>query len=232
MLDRGALVTTVTVDFFDCRQSSEQERLNPSYIGSHRASNMRSRVMEIIGGIAIALVVVGMVSSYLLVKFLMVALPGFGDSVYREASKGPYDMPVLIRMTIFTLILVVVVYFFLWTAHYFLTRMSFLKRMSFNEVLYGAFQFTNHHVLFNLLAVALLLYSLVLNMWVTAIHAVTHYSLSSIDVLAPEIPEDTRLRLKVDFYCMRNADDFYYFQRKLQVLSKERNVTLPDFDLL
>jgi len=193
---------------------------------------MRSRVLEIIGGIAVALVVLGMVSSYMLVKFLMVALPGFGDSVFREASKGPYEMHALIRVTILALILVVVVYFFLWTAHYFLTRMSFLKRMSFNEVLCRAFQFTSHHVLFNLLAVALLLGSLVLNMWVTAIHAVTHYSLSSIEVLAPEIPEDTRLRLKVDFYCMRNADDFHYFQRKLRVLSEARNVTLPDFDLL
>ncbi|MCH7803571.1 MAG: hypothetical protein IH937_05770 [Acidobacteria bacterium] len=193
---------------------------------------MRSRVLEIIGGIAIAFVVVGMVSSYLLVKFLMVALPGFGDSVYREASKGPYDMHALIRITIVALILIVVVYFVLWIAHYSLTRMSFLKRMSFNEALYGAFRVTGHHVLFNLLAVALLLCSLVLNMWVTAIHAVTHYSLSSIEVLAPEIPEDTRLRLRVDFYCMRNADDFHYFQRKLRVLSKAMNVTLPDFDLL
>jgi len=193
---------------------------------------MRSRVLEIIGGIAVALVVLGMVSSYMLVKFLMVALPGFGDSVFREASKGPYEMHALIRVTILALILVVVVYFFLWTAHYFLTRMSFLKRMRFNEVLCRAFQFTSHHVLFNLLAVALLLGSLVLNMWVTAIHAVTHYSLSSIEVLAPEIPENTRLRLKVDFYCMRNADDFHYFQRKLRVLSEARNVTLPDFDLL
>ncbi len=193
---------------------------------------MRSRVLEVIGGIAVALVLVGMVSSYLLVKFLMVAVPGFGDSVYREASKGPYDMHALIRMTIFALILVVVIYFFLWTAHYFLTRMSFLERIGFNEALYRAFQFTSHHVLFNLLAVALLLGSLVLNMWVTAIHAVTHYSLSAIEVLAPEIPEDTRLRLKVDFYCMRNADDFHYFQRKLRVLSEASNVTLPDFDLL
>ena len=193
---------------------------------------MRSRVLEIIGGVAIALVVVGMVSSYLLVNFLMVVLPGFGDSVYREASKGPYDMHALIRMTIFALMMVVVVYFILWAAHYFLTRMSFLKRMSFNEALYGAFQVTGHHVVFNLLAVVLLLCSLVLNMWVTAIHAVTHYSLSSIEALSPEIPENTRLRLKVDFYCMRNADDFHYFQRKLQVLSKARNVTLPDFDLL
>ena len=193
---------------------------------------MRSRVLEIIGGIAVALVVVGMVSSYLLVKFLMVALPGFGDSVYREASKGPYDMHALIRMTIFALILVVVVYFLLWTAHYSLTRMSFLKRMGFNEALYRAFQFTSHHVVFNLLAVALLLGSLVLNMWVTAIHAVTYYSLSSIEVLAPEIPENTRLRLKVDFYCIRNADDFHYFQRKLRSLSEARNVTLPDFELL
>ncbi len=193
---------------------------------------MRSRVLEVIGGIAVALVVVGMVSSYLLVRLLMVALPGFGDSVYREASKGPYDMHAVIRMTIVTLILVVVVYFFLWAVHYFLRRMSFLKRMSFNEALYKAFQFTGHPVLFNLLAVTVLLGSLVLNMWVTAIHAVTYYSLSSIEILAPEIPEDTRLRLKVDFYCMRNADDFQDFQRKLRVLSKARQVTLPDFDLL
>ncbi len=69
-------------------------------------------------------------------------------------------------------------------------------------------------------------------MWVTAIHAVTNYSLSSSEVLASEIPENTRLRLKVDFYCIRNADDFHYFQRKLRVLSEARNVTLPNFDLL
>jgi len=161
---------------------------------------MRSRVLEVIGGIAVALVLVGMGSSYLLAKFLMVALPGFGDSVYREASTSPYDMHALIRITIFTLILIVVVYFFLWTAHYFLSRTSFLKRMSFNEVLRTAFQCASHHALFNLLAIALLLGSLVLNMWVTAIHAVTHYSLSSIEILAPEIPEDTRLRLRVDFF--------------------------------
>ena len=193
---------------------------------------MRSRALEVIGGIAVALVLVGMVSSYLLVRFLMVAMPGFGDSVYREASKGPYDMHALIRITIFALILIVVVYFFLWSAHYFLTRMSFLKRMSFNEILHRVFQFAGHHVLFNLLAITLLLGSLVLNMWVTAIHAVTHYSLSSIEILAPEIPEDPRLRLRVDFFCMRNADDFYDFQRKLRVLSEARNVTLPDFSLL
>ncbi len=193
---------------------------------------MRSRVLEVIGGIAVSLVLVGMVSSYLLVKLLMVTLPGFKDSVYREASKGPYDMHALIRITIFSLMLVVVVYFFLWTGHYFLTRMSFLKRMSFNEVLHRTFQFASHHVLFNLLAVVLLLGSLVLNMWVTAIHSVTYYSLSSIEMLAPEIPEDTRLRLKVDFFCMRNADDFDHFQRKLRVLSEASNVTLPDFGLL
>ena len=193
---------------------------------------MQSKVLEVIGGIAVALVLVGMVSSYLLVKFLMVTLPGFGDSVYREASKGPYDMHALIRMTISTLILVVVVYFVLWTAHYFLTRMSFLERIRFSEVLYRASQFVSQHVLFNLLAVALLLGSLVLNMWVTAIHAVTYYSLSSIEILASEIPEDTRLRLKVDFRRMKNADDFHHFQRKLRVLSEARNVTLPDFDLL
>ena len=94
---------------------------------------MRSRVLEIIGGMTIALVVVGMVSSYLLVSFLMVVLPGFGDSVIREASKGPYGMHSLIRMTIFALMMVVVVYLILWAAHYFLTRMSFLKRMSFKR---------------------------------------------------------------------------------------------------
>ena len=219
-------VTSITVGFSENCQSSGKA------IGSTLSINIRSRVLEVIGGIAIALVVVGMVSSYLLVKLLMVALPGFGDSVYREASKGPYDMHAVIRMTILTLILVVVVYFFLWAVHYFLRRMSFLKRMSFNEALYRAFQFTSRPILFNLLAVTLLLGSLGLNMWVTAIHAVTYYSLSSIEILAPEIPEDTRLRLKVDFYCIRNADDFQDFQRKLRVLSEAREVTLPDFDLL
>ena len=69
-------------------------------------------------------------------------------------------------------------------------------------------------------------------MWVIGINAVTMYSLSSIEMLAREIPEHTRLRLRLDFFCMRNADDFDLFHEKLRVLSREVNVPLSDFDLL
>ncbi len=71
-----------------------------------------------------------------------------------------------------------------------------------------------------------------INMWVIGIDAVSTYSLSSIEILAPEIPEHTRLRLRLDFFCMRHADDFDLFHKRLRVLSREVNVPLSDFDLL
>ena len=72
---------------------------------------------------------------------------------------------------------------------------------------------------------------MILNMWVVVIQSVTLYSLGSIELLASEIPLDTRLRLRVDFFCMRNADDFDLLHQKLLVLSRALNVSLPDFDL-
>ena len=128
--------------------------------------------------------------------------------------------------TIITLIVVVAVYVFLWSARY------LLKRAGFKKALTELFQCTRHHTLFNVLALSALFATLVLNIWVTAINTVTLYSLSSIEILAPEIPEHTRLRLRLDFFCMRNADDFYLFHEKLLALSKEMNVPLLDFDLL
>ena len=132
----------------------------------------------------------------------------------------------LIYTTIFTRIVVVAVYVFLWSAR------DLLKRAGSRKALTELIQCTRHHTLFNVLALSAQFASLALNTWVTAINTVTLYSLSSIEILAPEIPEHTRLRLRLDFFCMRNADDFYLFHEKLLALSKEMNVPLLDFDLL
>ena len=188
--------------------------------------NIPARALEVIGCIAGSFVLVGIASSYLLAKILMMVLPGFRDSVYREASTGSYEVHSLIYTTIFTLIVVVAVYVFLWSARCLLKRTG--SRKALNELI----QCTRHHTLVNGLALSVLFASLALNTWVTAINTVTMYSLSSIEILAPEIPEHTRLRLRLDFFCMRNADDFYLFHEKLLALSKEMNVPLSDVDLL
>jgi len=182
--------------------------------------------LEVIVGVVVLLVLVGIASSYFLAKILTVILPGFRDSVYREASTGSYELHSLIYITIVTLIVVVAVYVLLWSALY------HLKRTGFRAVLNELFQCTSHHALFNVLALSALFASLVLNTWVTAVNNVTTYSLSSIEILAPEIPEHTRLRLRLDFFCLRNADDFWLFHEKLLALSKEMNVPLSDLDLL
>jgi len=192
---------------------------------------MQSRALEVIGGIAVALVLVGIASSYFLVKILMMVLPGFRDSVYGEASKG-YEMHPLILFTISTLIVVIAVYFFLWSANYLLKRPGFSRATGFSRALDSFFQCTRHHALLNVLALFVLFASLFINMWVAAINTVTTYSLSSIEILAPEIPEDERLRLRLDFFCIRDADDFHLFHQELLGLSREMNVSLPDFDLL
>jgi len=185
---------------------------------------MRNKALKVISGITVSLVLVGIASSPFLVKILMMVLPGFRDSVYREAGTDSYHS--LIHLTISTLIVVVAVYFFLWSASY------IVKRTGFSETLHRLFQCATHHTLFNVLALFALFASLTINMWVISINAVTLYSLSSIEMLAPEIPEHTRLRLRLDFFCMRDADDFDLFHEKLLVLSKEVNVPLSDFDLL
>ena len=188
--------------------------------------NIPGRALEVIGGTLILLVLAGIVSSPLLVKILMTVLPGFRDSVYREASTGSYEMHSLVYLTIFTLIVVVAVYVFLWSAR------NLLKRTGCRAALNKLFECTSHHTLFNVLALSALFASLVLNMWVTAIDTVTMYSLSSIEILAPEISEHTRLRLRLDFFCMRHADDFGLLHEKLLLLSRAMNVPLSDFDLL
>ncbi len=156
----------------------------------------------------------------------MMVVPGFRDSVYREASTGSYEVHSLIYTTIFTLIVVVAVYVFLWSAR------CLLKRTGFREARNQLFQCTSHHALFNVLALSVLFVCLALNTWVTAIHTVATYSLSAIEILAPEIPEHTRLRLRLDFFCMRDGDDFGLLHEKLLALSTEMNVPLSDFDLL
>jgi len=185
---------------------------------------MRNIALKVISSIAVSLVLLGIASSHFLVKILMIVLPGFRDSVYREAGTGSYHS--LVHLTISTTIVVVAVYFFLWSAGY------LLKRTGFSETLHRLFQCTTHHTLLNVLALLALFTSLTINMWVIGCNAVTTYSLSSIEMLAPEIPEHTRLRLRLDFFCMRNADDFDLFHEKLRVLSREMNVPLSDFDLL
>lgn len=161
---------------------------------------MKSRVLKVIAGIVVSLVLAGMASSYFLVKILMWVWPGFRDSVYREAGRGPYDLHSLIFLSISTLVLLIAVYLFFGVAHY------ILKWTGFNQALHRLFQCTSHHALFNALAVSVLLACVILNMWVVAIHSVAAYSLGSIEILASEIPTDTRLRLRADFFCMRNAD--------------------------
>ena len=185
---------------------------------------MRNIALKIISSIAVSLVLLGIASSHFLVKILMIVLPGFRDSVYREASTGSYHS--LIELTISALIVVAAVYFFLWGVSY------TLKRAGLSETLHRLFQCTTHHTLLNVLALFTLFASLTINMWVIGCNAVTTYSLSSIEMLAPEIPEHTRLRLRLDFFCMRHADDFDLFHEKLQVLSRDVNVSLSDFDLL
>ncbi len=186
---------------------------------------MKSRVLKVIAAIAVSLVLAGLASSYFLVKTLMWVWPGFRDSVYREASRGPYDLHSLILLSISTLLLLMAVYLFFGVAHY------FLKRTGFHQALHRLFHCTGHHALFNALALSVLLACVILNMWVVAIQSVTLYSLGSIEILASEIPPDTRLRLRVDFFCMRHADDFDLLHQKLLVLSRALNVSLPDFDL-
>ncbi len=185
---------------------------------------MRKKALKVISGIAVFLVLVGIASSHFLVKVLMMVFPGFRDSVYREAGAGSYHS--LIDLTISALIVVAAVYFFLWGVSY------TLKRAGLSETLHRLFQCTTHHTLLNVLALFALFASLTINMWVIGINAVTMYSLSSIEMLAPEIPEHTRLRLRLDFFCMRNTDDFDLFHKRLRVLSREVNVPLSDFDLL
>ncbi len=72
--------------------------------------------------------------------------------------------------------------------------------------------------------------SLFVNMQVHFSNEVMTYSMNSIEILAPEIPVDTRLRLRLDFFCIRDAEDFYQLNEKLHRLSEDTGTVLPAFD--
>ena len=160
------------------------------------------------------------------VRILAAVSPTFRDAIYREATKGFDLMHSAANLTIRALMVVMIGYFSLWGANY------LLKRFTNWESSLTLSQFAKHHIIFNVLAVIIVLGSLIVNMQINYSKQVMTYSMNSIEVLAPEIPSATRLRLRLDFFCIRKADDFYLFHEKLLVLSREMNVSLPDFDLL
>ena len=80
------------------------------------------------------------------------------------------------------------------------------------------------------MAMLVLLCSLFVNMQVSFSNDVMTYSMDSIEILAPEIPVDTRLRLRLDFFCIRNAADFYLLNEKLHRLSEATGTELPAFE--
>jgi len=158
------------------------------------------------------------------VRSLAAVSPAFRDMVYREATKGFDLMHSAANFTIRALMVVAVGYFSLWGANY------LLKRFTNWESSLTLFQFARRHMVFNLIAVAVVLGSLMVNMQLSYSKDVMTYSLDSIEVLAPEIPNATRLRLRLDFFCIRNAEDFYLLNDKLNKLSESTGTILPAFE--
>ena len=158
------------------------------------------------------------------VRILATISPAFKDAIYREATKGFDLMHSLAYLTVLALMVVAIGYLTLWSANY------ILRKVSPRESTETLFQFARHHSLFNLLAVAVLLVSLFVNMRVSFSNEVMTYSMNCIEILAPEIPTDTRLRLRLDFFCIRNASDFYLLNDKLHKLSEATGTQLPHFD--
>jgi len=158
------------------------------------------------------------------VRSLAAVSPAFRDMVYREATKGFDLMHSAANFTIRALMVVAVGYFSLWSANY------LLKRFTNWESSLTLFQFARRHMVFNLIAVAVVLGSLMVNMQLSYSKDVMTYSLDSIEVLAPEIPNATRLRLRLDFFCIRNAEDFYLLNDKLNKLSESTGTILPAFE--
>ncbi len=158
------------------------------------------------------------------VRSLAAVSPAFRDMVYREATKGFDLMHSAANFTIRALMVVAVGYFSLWSANY------LLKRFTNWESSLTLFQFARRHMVFNLIAVAVVLGSLMVNMQLSYSKDVMTYSLDSIEVLAPEIPNATRLRLRLDFFCIRNAEDFYLLNDKLHKLSESTGTILPAFE--
>ena len=158
------------------------------------------------------------------VRSLAAVSPAFRDMVYREATKGFDLMHSAANLTIRALMVVAVGYFSLWGANY------LLKRFTNWESSLTLFQFARRHMVYNLIAVAVVLGSLMVNMQLSYSKDVMTYSLDSIEVLAPEIPNATRLRLRLDFFCIRNAEDFYLLNDKLNKLSESTGTILPAFE--
>ena len=158
------------------------------------------------------------------VRSLAAVSPAFRDMVYREATKGFDLMHSAANLTIRALMVVAVGYFSLWSANY------LLKRFTNWESSLTLFKFARRHMVFNLIAVAVVLGSLMVNMQLSYSKQVMTYSLDSIEVLAPEIPNATRLRLRLDFFCIRNAEDFYLLNDKLNKLSETTGTQLPAFE--
>ncbi len=147
----------------------------------------------------------------------------FRDAIYREATKGFDLMHSAAYLTILALTVVAIGYVSLWGANY------ILKKFSRGERTLTLFQFAKHHIIFNVLAVMIILVSLIVNLQLNYSTRVMTYSMNSIEVLAPEIPDATRLRLRLDFFCIKNADDFYLLNEKLHKLSETTGTQLPTF---
>ncbi len=158
------------------------------------------------------------------IRILAALSPPFRDAIYREATKGFELMNSFAYLSILSLMVVTIGYVILWSANF------ILKRTSPRESTETLFEFARHHVLFNFLAVTVLLCSLFVNMQVSFSNDVMVYSMDSIEILAPGIPVDTRLRLRQDFFCIRNAADFYLLNEKLHRLSEETGTKLPAFE--
>ena len=157
------------------------------------------------------------------VHMLAAISPTFRDSIYREATKGFDLMHSAASFTIMALTVLAIGYFSLWGANY------LLKKFSFEEQTQTLFQFAKHHIIFNALAIMIVLSSLIVNMQLSYSKQVMTYSMNSIEVLSSEIPKATRLRLRLDFFCIRNADDFYLLNEKLHKLSEATGTQLPTF---
>jgi hypothetical protein len=157
------------------------------------------------------------------VRSLAAVSPAFRDLIYREATKGFDLMHSAANLTIRALMVVAIGYFSLWSVNY------LLKRFTNWESSLILFQFARRNIIFNVFAVAIILASLMVNMQLNYSKQVMTYSMDSIEVLAPENPNATRLRLRLDFFCIRDAKDFYLLNDKLHKLSESTGTTLPDF---
>jgi len=147
----------------------------------------------------------------------------FRDAIYREATKGFDLMHSAAYLTILALTVVAIGYVCLWGGNY------LLKNHSRGKYTLTLFQFAKNHIIFNVFAVMVILASLIVNLQLSYSKQVMTYSMNSIEVLAPEIPNATRLRLRLDFFCIRNAEDFYLLNEKLHKLSETTGTQLPAF---